>query len=263
MVLVCSKAVDHLIPFKLSMARIALTREDGSNQKLADLLPDLECVELPCIQFGPGSDYNLLTKELTTYDIIAISSPQGASVFLTVWNEAGRPPIKVASVGRGTSKALQKGGVTPVFEPTDATAKVLAEEFPTTFGSRVLYPTSAIAEDTLQSALEKRGFEVKRLNTYETIPATFTPEMIELGKSIDIVTFASPSAVKTWASTIGTSAIAVVIGPTSRKAAETVGFMNIVCPEGSKGIEAWALLIRETANKLSSSSSTTTTTTTV
>jgi len=174
---------------------------------------------------------------------------------LSAWEEAGRPDVKIASVGRGTSSAMQKKGVNPVFEPTDATAMVLAEEFPTSFGTRVLYPTSTIAEDTLQSALEKRGFEVRRLNTYETVPADFTPAMVAVGKTVDIVTFASPSAVRSWAKAVGTSAVAVVIGPTSRKAAEAVGFDKIVCPEGSKGLEAWAALIRDAANDFSALSS--------
>ena len=64
---------------------------------------------------------------------------------------------------------------------------------------------------------------------------------------MDIVTFASPSAVKTWSEKVGTQFTAVVIGPTSAKAAQSQGFKNVVSEEGSKGVAAWADLIKTTA----------------
>jgi len=67
---------DKKCSYMISMARIALTREEGNNNKLQDLLPGHECIELPCIKFGPGSDNILLPSLLISYDIIAISSPQ-------------------------------------------------------------------------------------------------------------------------------------------------------------------------------------------
>ena len=64
---------------------------------------------------------------------------------------------------------------------------------------------------------------------------------------MDIVTFASPSAVKIWADKVGTDFIAVVIGPSSAKAAINLDFRKTVSPEGSKGIGAWADVIIQTA----------------
>ena len=55
-----------------------------------------------------------------------------------------------------------------------------------------------------------------------------------------------------WAERLGTDFAAVVIGPTSQKAAEKAGFREVFVPEGgSKGLEPWAQLIREVANRLS------------
>jgi uroporphyrinogen-III synthase len=53
--------------------------------------------------------------------------------------------------------------------------------------------------------------QVTRLNTYTTVSAvpSWTPEQLTLAKSMDIVTFASPSAIKNWVSAIGVGAKAV------------------------------------------------------
>jgi uroporphyrinogen-III synthase len=50
---------------------------------------------------------------------------------------------------------------------------------------------------------------------------------------------------KIWAERIGTFQPAIVIGPTSEKAAKSQGFTIVHSPkEGSKGIEAWANTVR-------------------
>ena len=38
----------------LSLAKIALTREEGANDKLKSLLQKYECIEIPCIMFETG-----------------------------------------------------------------------------------------------------------------------------------------------------------------------------------------------------------------
>ena len=156
--------------------RVALTRERGSNAKLQRLLEKegIECVEIPCIAFSPGQDLGRLVKEMLENDVVVISSPHAASVFVDCWNQSGKPKVRVSAVGKGTSKPLQDAGITPFFEPSDATALTLSAELPDSFGKRVLYPTSAIADNTMQKGLEQRGFQVTRLNTYETVEASWS-----------------------------------------------------------------------------------------
>lgn len=234
------------------VAKIALTREDGANGKLAELLDGCDVLELPCIQFGDGEDTDRLPTALTAHDIIVITSPQAAAVFLQAWESVGKPVgLKVATVGKGTTKPLAKAGINPIFEPSDATAETLAEELPSSLGKTVLYPSSAIAENTLAKGLEQRGFEVTRLNTYSTVPAVWSAEQTQQAQAVDIVSFGSPSAVKTWAEKAGTDYTAVVIGPTSAKAATTAGFKRVVAPGGgSKGLEAWADTIKQVASEM-------------
>ncbi|KAJ1409648.1 uroporphyrinogen-III synthase [Ochromonadaceae sp. CCMP2298] len=231
--------------------KVGLTRELGANGKLLGLLEDeVECFEVPCIMFDTGDDIDKLEAAIPAHDIITITSPQAADVFLNVWMAIGKPAVKVVTVGKGTSKPLIAAGIKPVFEPSDATAVTLARELPAELGTSVLYPSSALADNKLVGGLAERGFKVTRLNTYTTVSAvpSWTPEQLTLAKSMDIVTFASPSAIKNWVSAVGVGAKAVVIGPTSRDAAEKAGFTQVYCPaEDSKGLEPWALLIREIA----------------
>ena len=48
---------------------------------------------------------------------------------------------------------------------------------------------------------------------------------------MDIVTFASPSAVHNWADNVGTSLPAVAIGPTTAAAARKLGFCDVYSPK--------------------------------
>lgn len=53
------------------------------------------------------------------------------------------------------------------------------------------------AQRALQSGLEKRGFEVLRLNTYDTVPVTqLDAAALEAAKQAAVVTVGSPSAIK-------------------------------------------------------------------
>lgn len=119
-----------------------------------------------------------------------------------------------------------------------------------------------------------------RINTYNTVPANWSEDQLLLAQQMDIVTFASPSAVRIWAErakdrlgedrhtlpcihntvyintsriiavflqvrkcicvpevvlSIADSTRAVVIGPTSKVAAEKAGFRYVYSPSvGSK-----------------------------
>jgi hypothetical protein len=150
-----------LVGNSIISAKIALTREYGANDKLAKLLEGLEVYEIPCIMFDTGEDASKLPNAITNHDLIVITSPQAAKIFLESWKIAGKPEnLKIATVGDGSSKSLIAEGLMPVFEPSDSTARTLAAELPLSLGSTVLYPSSAIAENTLSEGLEKRGFVV-------------------------------------------------------------------------------------------------------
>lgn len=155
--------------YAIPSTTIALTREDGSNDKLMALLKGYKCYEIPCIMFEKGEDLHRLPNEILQNDLIIITSPQAAKVFINSFETSNNDnsskdliqSVKVVSIGKGTSKPLLDKGIVPVFEPSDSTAETLAKELPLSFGKRVLYPSSAIAENTLVKGLEERGFSVR------------------------------------------------------------------------------------------------------
>lgn len=54
---VCNRKINSISSsssIQLSLAKIALTREEGANDKLKSLLNKYECIEIPCIMFESG-----------------------------------------------------------------------------------------------------------------------------------------------------------------------------------------------------------------
>ncbi len=237
-----SSASDH-------QPTIALTRELGKNVKLEKLLlaQGLRVQEIPCIAFEDGPDRARLPDALKekNWEYIVITSPEAADVFLDGWEKAGRPAVRVASVGSGTEQALRQGGVEAVFRPSKATGKTLAEELPgPTADGSVLYPASCKAKTEVQGGLAARGFSCTRLNTYDTVSARWTPAQAEAAAAAAVVALASPSAVKVWAERVGTGAAAACIGETSAAACREAGFRRVFWPD-SPGIDGWAAAVSD------------------
>lgn len=239
--------------------------------KLCAMHPSLQ---IPCIAHEDGPDLSLLPtalQETPGLAYVVITSPEAAKVFLDGWKAAGSPStIPVACVGTATGQALEKGGITPVFTPSKATGETLAAEIPVpitgTDGNAlaprvVLYPASAKASNQLQDGLASRGFEVRRLDTYNTVPAQWDAATTAAAQSVSVVAFGSPSAVNTWAARIGVfdsaaakqgeggrggggggvRAVAACIGNTSATACRKAGWPEecIFYPE-RPGMEGWA-----------------------
>lgn len=249
-------------------------------------------------------------------------------MFLAGWTDAGKPSVPVACVGKSTGDALRAKGVTPAFTPSKATGETLAAEMPMVppsagdyvsgdaavaaagaveeegadgggssskeenRPSRVLYPASAKAQKTVETGLQARGFEVRRLNTYDTVPATWDETAGAAAAGAAVVAFGSPSAVKTWAARVGVAvattraggagredaeitdadadatgagggargAVAACIGETSARACREAGWpeSTIFYPE-KPGMEGWAKAVGDalaTVENASSSSAT-------
>ncbi len=114
--------------------KVALTREEGTNDKLAVLLPNFDCIELPCLAFEKMDATLQLDSAIKAHDAVVLTSPQSVNVFLEAWFRLGKPAIKVATVGKGTSKPLISSGIIPIFEPSEALGAVLAKELPLDIG---------------------------------------------------------------------------------------------------------------------------------
>ncbi|KAI0564832.1 Uroporphyrinogen-III synthase HemD [Gracilaria domingensis] len=240
-------------------ARVALTREIGKNKALHDelrmLYPRIEIVRLPCVETVTGEDSENLPIELekASHKWIVVTSPEAASIFIEAWRSADYPSLcQIAAVGKATGDCLRAVGIDVSFEPSKATGKTLVREFPPpeTNQESVLYPASLKASNVIVDGLSSLGYEVLRLNTYSTEPVEFSEGYKVLGAGTHIVTFASPSAVKSWVRNVGVQEGVTVacIGETSAKAAREVGFKDVYFPE-SPGLEGWVNVVCEALKK--------------
>jgi len=256
---------------------VALTREEGKNDKLHKAILSHERIEqisnvvqmheLPCIEHANGPDIEKLAPTISTeaskFDYVAITSPEAAKVFASAWNEAGQPELgMVAAVGKATQESLREYGIDVAFVPSKATAATLVKELPESDraisenrSTTLLYPASAKAQNTLQDGLEYRGFTVTRLDTYDTVPASWNDEQITLAKSSNIACFASPSAVKAWLKNTSESetprALACCIGETSAKDCRANGWeeCNIFYPD-KPGVDGWTTAVADALESL-------------
>ena len=237
---------------------VAMTREEGKNEKLlktiqknSDLDNQLELLELPCIEHASGPDYDKLGSILASkrWDYVAITSPEAAKVMASAWDVVRENPIPVAAVGKATEKTLEKYGIPVAFVPSKATAKTLAAELELMGeGTTLLYPASAKAQDTLENGLKARGFDVTRLNTYDTVTSNWSDEQKEAAKRVNVACFASPSSIKGWLKNTENNdgVLAACIGETSARACRECGWKEnqIFYPE-SPGIEGWVEAIQK------------------
>jgi uroporphyrinogen-III synthase len=242
---------------------VAVTREDGKNAKLIEQIKEtvslwdqVEILELPCIEHASGPDYEILESTLVngSWDYVAVTSPEAANVVASVWDAVRDNHIPVVAVGKATEKTLEKFGIAVSFVPSKATAETLAEELQLKGESTtLLYPASARAQQTLQKGLEARGFQVTRLNTYDTVTASWTEEQKEQSKRVKVACFASPSSIKGWLLNTGGNrdVAAACIGETSATACR-----GHTWPEGqiyyaeSPGIEGWVDSIQSAVQDL-------------
>jgi len=232
---------------------VFLTREDGKNGKLRKLLDErgVASEELPCIaaEVLPGAE--TLCEVLTTggHGCIVLTSPEAATVFLDAWRKAGQPPLTpLATVGAGTAAVIEAAGLAASFVPSKATGKTLAAELPPPTAAdadaAVLYPASALAANVVADGLASRGIGVRRIDTYTTVAAEWSVDELARAKAARVVTFASPSAVRTWAERAGVNAAAICIGETSAAECRRVGFAEVRCPD-KPGVGSWADAVAE------------------
>jgi uroporphyrinogen-III synthase len=145
----------------------------------------------------------------------------------------------------GTARVVREmnptGELRIEFMPSKANAAFLARELPLPSPSEpriathenhaatVLYPASQRAASTLQHGLASRGFDVQRLDTYDTVAvSSVSEEGLQQALACDVIAIASPSALKAWISIAGEAVakrgVIACIGQTSGDAALSLGF---------------------------------------
>lgn len=238
----------------MSGKRIVVTRpkrsEDTQGSDLAELLRNQGALilEIPAIELVPTPDAALLRQVLnglSVYDWVIFTSPNAVEHFMRgVADLAVLNGAKVAAVGPATRATLESLGVNVAAMPETYLGAAIAAVLGDIAGKRILLPRSAQGGRELPAALREQGATVDEIALYSPQAVTVSEEnRIKLAAGVDVVTFASGSAVRAFANALRSdprfenfwSKVKVAcIGPTTAEVAQSEGLsVHIVAAEHS------------------------------
>ena len=183
-------------------------------------LPYGEVVHTPLIETVPPEDRAPLDScvaRLTGYDWVAFTSPAAVDALTDAVISSGGDGrsfagISLAAVGAATAEALRARGLSADLVATRESAEGLADALVARMqrdgerSMRVLLPRSDLADGALPDRLRSDGCHIETVVAYRTrLPAAERIHRIDLA-DIDIVAFASPSAVRNFVAIYGASA---------------------------------------------------------
>ncbi len=242
----------------LAGRRIVVTRRPEQSAWLCARLEEMGAtvIELPLVEVAPPAEMAPLDdalRRLDRYDWAVFTSAnavRSVSERMTDLGLAERrlTSRKIASVGPSTTRALRGcfPGVAASVEASKHDAETLLEELAAgARGLRFLLPTSDRARDVLPDGLRRVGATVDVVTAYRTVaPAGLRDQVLAgLRAGVDLVTFASPSAVENfvaaapdWVARIA----AAVIGPVTGKACRRAGIdvKVVAAPATAQGLAA-------------------------
>ena len=243
---------------------VVVTRDEVDDGPLTALLVDLGCrvYPWPTIRTAPPEDpgpLKAVLAELDLFDWIVFTSPRAARAVVA----AERPAeLRVAAVGEATADALADVGWVSDLVPEEQTGDALVHaltEAGVGEGTRVLFPASAIARDTVPEGLRRLGADVVQVVAYRTeaapLDAAVCRAELESG-AVKILTFTSPSTVQNLRTVLGPDIFglavrktrAVAIGPTTAEAVREAGFDDVAVAE-PHSLEGLAERVAEVASR--------------
>ena len=252
---------DHLRWFDarpLFGRRVLVTRSRDQAGELVELLEaqGAEAVEAPLIRIVPPDDFGPLDDACARadqFDWIVFTSANGANAF--VERLLGGPRdvralanARLCAVGPGTAAPLTRLGLKVDLVPEDHRAEGVAAAItalgPLT-GQKVLFPKSDIARDVVPEALTAAGAEVTEVIAYRTITAESDLHLDIyrqlLDRRIDVVTFSSASAIRSFVTVYGHEqaadllrhTVVATIGPVTADAAARYQIQPAIMPATS------------------------------
>ena len=198
----------------------------------------------------PGPELEAALAALPDYDWIVFTSANAVRALAALAGAAGHEPSSLRAralcVGPATNAAAARAG----FERAPLPARVLDAESllevvrsgVSVAGRRVLWPRGGAAGPELALGLREAGARVDEVIVYRTEPAAFDAAALKgalAEGSLHALTFASPSAARSFASGMGEDgmrvargAVVAAIGPVSASALARLGFPADVVAEG-------------------------------
>jgi len=220
---------------------VVVTRTAAQAGDLARLLDErgASVLEVPLIRVeAPVDDAPLRAaiRGLAAFDWVVFTSANGVEWFWTALEHESLDArafgaARIACIGPGTAAALARRGIRPDLVPDAYVGEALLDALERAgelSGKRILLPRAA-GRPVLPDGLRARGAEVVEVEAYRTVPETAGAAALRswiAADAIDALTFTSPSAVASFADSVGTEtgrALVAVIGPVTAEAARTAG----------------------------------------
>lgn len=215
----------------LSGVTVIVTRAAAQAAPLGELLraEGAAVVELPLIEIAEpldgGAGLVAALGEPQPYDWIVVTSPNGARRVAACLADHDCPAARgarFAAVGAATAAALDGRRVDVVAHRQ--IAEGLLEELPAS-PARALLAQGDRARPLLADGLRERGWDVVEVVAYRTIALQPSSEQAEAIAGAEVVTFASPSALRSFVAAFGVDSVPAVasIGPQTSAAAAELG----------------------------------------
>ncbi|MGQ9732691.1 MAG: uroporphyrinogen-III C-methyltransferase [Candidatus Zipacnadales bacterium] len=234
--------------------RVLVTRTREQASLLSCLLTEAGAspVEVPVITIESLASYEVLDASLqrmAEFDWLVFTSANGVAAVMARLTALGldvrdlKGP-RIAVIGPGTAAPLKERGLRVDLVPPHYLAESLAKALIAegVAGKRLLITRAEQAREVLPHRLAEAGAEVVVAPCYRTVPAPEAGQRIRQlleQRRIDVVTFASSSQVTAFAESVGTSALAKLmgdiivacIGPVTALTAEGFGLRTGVISE--------------------------------
>jgi uroporphyrinogen III methyltransferase / synthase len=237
--------------------RVLVTRPRGQAGEMVDRLEALgaEAIEAPLVRIAPPEDFGPLDDacaRVSEFDWIVFASTNAVDSFLarllaSPADLRALGGVRLCAVGPQTAERLARHGLKVDLTPTDYHAEALVQAFSQqgpVEGLRVLLPRADIGREVVAEELRRQGAHVTDVIAYRTV--TTDPERdggpdiyrMLLERRIDVVTFTSPSAVRTFVQLLGPEPAADLlrtttvasIGPVTAEAAAQYGIRSAIVP---------------------------------
>ena len=223
---------------------VTRTRQQASDLSRALAAQGAEPIELPTIEMTPSFDARSVAVAIdglrtSGYGWAIFSSVNAVDEFMRHVGEAGLDArafgrTRIAAIGSGTMQALAAHGLRADVVPRRYVAEGLLEAFAMRVmrGQRVLLPRAEGARPLIVGGLEAMGARVDELTLYRSaVPADVDVEGLRRLRAgeIDVVTFASSSAVRNLVEMLGgdvaplRATLIAAIGPITARAVRDAG----------------------------------------
>jgi len=237
--------------------RVLVTRP---REQAAEFVAQLQAlgadpIEAPMIRIAEPTDYAPLDEAcaaIDEYDWAVFTSGNAVDAFMgrllaSPADARALHGVKLCAIGAGTAERFTRFGLKVDLVPAESRAESVVAallEAGTIKGERFLLPRADIGREVIGEELRKRGGLVTEVIAYRTV--AIDPERdgepdvyrMLLDRRIDVVTFTSPSSVRSFAELYGADAAAdllhttnvAAIGPVTAEAAAQLGITCSIVP---------------------------------